>query len=323
MLYTNNNDIPLSLAVWLATDEYDHNPDPNTISATTLLLPIRAIVLALQNQALTKEGDISMEIPSRMGTAFHGSIEKAWFNPRLSETLKKLGYPDSVAKAIQVNPGKLQSGVIPVYLEQRNKKKIGNFTITGQYDFVGDGILEDFKSTSVYNYMFGSNNDKYRQQMSIYRWIDPNIITADHAYIRFIFTDWNAAQSRQDKKYPKSKLESKKFQLMSIQETEEFIKEIINDIELYLSKPQEDLPICTKEELWQKADVWKYYKDPAKTARSTKNFDNQADAFARYSDDGSVGMVKHIQGEVVRCKYCNVCDICTQAQGYIQSGLLT
>jgi len=43
--YANVSDVPLALAVFLATDSYDYNPDPNTVSATTLLKPIRQIVL--------------------------------------------------------------------------------------------------------------------------------------------------------------------------------------------------------------------------------------------------------------------------------------
>ena len=42
--YLNNSNVPLSLAVFLATDNYDHESD--TISATTLIKPLRQIILA-------------------------------------------------------------------------------------------------------------------------------------------------------------------------------------------------------------------------------------------------------------------------------------
>jgi hypothetical protein len=48
-----------------------------------------------------------------------------------------------------------------------------------------------------------------------------------------------------------------------------------------------------------------YWKDPAKTeGRSTKNFDNKNDAYMRLSEDGHVGVVKEIKGQVSACKYC-------------------
>ena len=43
--YANVSEVPLALAVFLASDYYDYNEDQNTISATTLLKPLRQIVL--------------------------------------------------------------------------------------------------------------------------------------------------------------------------------------------------------------------------------------------------------------------------------------
>ena len=42
--FSNNSNITLSMAVWLATDDYDHND--KVISVTTLLKPIKQTVLA-------------------------------------------------------------------------------------------------------------------------------------------------------------------------------------------------------------------------------------------------------------------------------------
>ena len=322
--YTNNNKISLSLAVWLANDLYDYDNTPNTISATTLLNPIKAIVLALQNKDLQKVGDVTTLIPSRMGTAYHDSIEKSWVGKNLKETLESLGYNKAVIDRIKVNPTKeeLKDNNIPVYLEQRGKKLIKGYTISGKFDFIADGTLEDFKSTSVYTYIFGSNNAKFIQQGSIYRWIFPELITEDFMRIQYIFTDWKASDAKRDRSYPQSKLLTQKFKLMSIPETELFIGDIISKITTNLPNTQDLLPVCTPIELWQKDDVWKYYKDPSKLKRSTKNFDNALEANTRRVKDGSVGKIVHISGEVVRCKYCNVVDICKQAQGYIQQKLL-
>ena len=324
MTLTNDRGFSLSLGVWLATDTYAYSAVPRTISATTLLQPIRAIVLALQNQGLIQKGDIAALIPSRMGTAFHDSIERSWTGPTLIDTLKKLGYPDSVINRLKVNPEphELVKGVIPVYLEQRAQKVINGFTITGQFDFVGDGILEDFKSTSVYNYIFGSNEEKYLMQGSIYKWLNPQIITGFHMLVQYIFTDWSMKDSRQNRGYPKSKIVTKKLILKSVQETEMFIQSTTSSILNLENKPQHELPLCTPEELWQKKDTWKFYKDPTKLGKSTRNFDNQSDAHIRFIKDGSKGLIKHFPGKVMRCKYCNVREICAQAQGLRQSGLL-
>ena len=47
MQITNKHGIPLPLAVWLVSHEYDdHSHIPNYISTTTLLRPTRQIVLS-------------------------------------------------------------------------------------------------------------------------------------------------------------------------------------------------------------------------------------------------------------------------------------
>ena len=160
MELTNNTNIPLSLAVWLAADEYDHQNDTNIISATSLLRPIKAIILARQNSELNKSADISSLIPSRMGTALHSAIEKSWENENLYDILESLGYHKEIIEKIVINPDPktVSSDQIPIYMENRVNKEIGGYIISGKYDFVMNGVLEDFKSTGTYNYISGSNN---------------------------------------------------------------------------------------------------------------------------------------------------------------------
>ena len=43
--YTNRANLPLSIAVWLTHDTYDHDSRSNHISATSLLRPARQTVL--------------------------------------------------------------------------------------------------------------------------------------------------------------------------------------------------------------------------------------------------------------------------------------
>ena len=324
-MLTNNTGISLSLAVWLCSDSYDHSDDPNTISATTLLKPIREIVLGRQNSHLLKTGDISTLIASSMGTSLHDGIEASWLNVKDDKSaLEKLGIPEKVRNSILINPTKeeLYDGCIPVYLEKRSTKKVGNYTISGKFDLVLNGRLEDYKSTGVYSYIMQSNNDKHTQQGSIYRWINPDIITEDTMAIQYIFTDWSKLSSLREPKYPKTKLLEQLFNLMTVPETDRFVKGIVSEIDRLKDAKQADLPRCTDKELWVKPTVWKYYKDPKKTARSTKNFDNYTDASIRLSKDGSVGVVKEIKGQVTKCKYCNVVDICDQARELKAAGLL-
>lgn len=320
---TNNTQIPLALAVWLATDEYHHVDDSKYISATSLLKPLKSIILSTQ-EGVNKTTDIADLVASKLGTAIHSSVEFAWLNPKLPQVLKSIGYPDKLIESIRINPTsvELTNDTVPVYLEQRINKEIDGFIISGQFDIVIDGSLYDIKSTGTFNYINQSNSQKYIQQASIYRWLNPNIITDDIFSILYCFTDWSSTKAKQESNYPQSRLLQQKFKLMSINETEQFIRSRLNQLKQYIGKPQEELPPCTPEELWQKPSVYKYYKNPQKKTRSTANFDTYYEAHQKWLDDQCVGEIVTVPGEVVFCKYCNASGICNQARAYMLEGKL-
>lgn len=321
--YKNETGISLSLATYLATDEYDHNADPTEISATGLLKPLKQVILSSRVPVDEQPIDISGLITSRLGTSIHSGIEKAWAT-NYKQGMHDLGYPKSVIDRVVVNPdpNNLPENCIPVYQEIRTKKQLGKWTISGKFDFVADGRLEDFKSTKVYSYIAGSNDEKYRMQGSIYRWLNPTIITNPEMAIQYIFMDWSSMQAMINSDYPKSAMLEKKFTLLPVAEVENFISNKLRLLEQYANSPEADIPDCTDEELWRRAPVWKYYKDPAKTTRSTKNFDSAADAHVRLAEDGYKGMVTEVKGEVVACTYCPAVVICKQAHQYILDGTL-
>jgi hypothetical protein len=323
---TNNTNIPISLAVWLATDWYDHDDRPNLISTTSLLKPIREIVLARRHKALDKIEDISTRLASAFGTAVHDAIEKAWITPgNPKKVMALLGYPKSIIDRIIINPSIYDlidyPECVPVYLEQRSEKEIEGFIISGKFDFVIEASVEDFKTTGTYGYMNGSNTQKYIEQASIYRWLNPTIILGNTANIQLIFTDWSSMEARKNSSYPQTKTLQQTILLMPIEETEYFISNRLKQIK-NLEPESAELPLCSSEELWQKADVWKYYKDPTKKARSTKNFDNLNEAISKLMDDGNCGEVVHIPGKVMRCNYCSVPEVCTQYTDLKQQGLI-
>lgn len=324
-LLTNSTNIPLSLAVWLATDTYQKHPHKNAISATTLIQPIRAIVLGRQNRDLDEVGDVVSLVASASGTAYHDAVRNAWLSEKLKDTLKTLGYPDTVINRMVVNPPsgyEEKEDDIVIWTEIRTEKEIDGFIITGELDFCAQGNLEDHKSTSVYALIFNSNSESYALQGSIYRWLNPDKVTGDSVQINYIFTDWSKSAAARDKDYPQKRILAKPYPLMSIQETDNYIKNRLATIKKLDNAPQHTLPRCTKEELWQSDSVFKYYKDPTKKTRSTKNYDNAVDAEQRRIDDGGVGEVVEVVGQVKKCQFCKVNTICDQAKDLVAAGLL-
>ena len=317
--YANTSAVPLSLAVFLASDNYDY--DANTISATALIKPLRQIVLSARVPANDAVVDLIQMVPSRMGSAIHDAIETSW-KQNYQTALKDLGYPQKIIDQVRINPKpeELGDNTIPIYLEQRAHKQVGKYTISGKFDFIGDGRVEDFKTTSAYTAMRGSNDDKYILQGSIYRWLNPKLVTKDEMAIQFIFTDWSKAKAMQDPKYPQQRIQQKLLPLKSIQETDAFIQRKLSQIDQHWDAPEETIPLCSDEDLWRSEPVFKYYKNPQKTARATKNFDTRQDAYLKLAEDGNVGIVKEVPGQVTACKYCSAFSICSQKDTLIAQG---
>lgn len=315
------------MAVFLATDHYDYHDDPHYLSATSIIKPLRQLILGSRVNQDDVSVDLAQMMPSRLGTALHDSIENAWINHH-QKALKILGYPKRVIDRIKINPSKEELGedIIPIYLEQRSYKQVKGlnktWTIGGKFDFVGDGRVEDFKSTSTYTAINKTKDDDYILQGSIYRWLNPDIITRDEMAIQFIFTDWSAAKAKSDPGYPQSRIQQRVLKLKSLPETDAFIKRKLRQIESYWNAPEQEIPHCNDDELWRSEPVFKYYKNPSKMSRSTKNFDTKQEAYSRLAEDGHVGVVVEQPGHVTACRYCPGFALCSQKDRLIELGEL-
>lgn len=329
MRYSHTSEVPLALAVWLASDNYDYNDDPNTISATTLIKPSRQVILTARVPESMAASPLPEMMKSRIGSAIHDAIERTWKENYVT-AMQALGYPLRVINRVAVNPTDdmlaANEDLIPVYLEQRLSRKLGKWTITGKFDFIGEGRVQDFKSTAVWTYMNQVNNNKYTLQGSIYRWLDPKKITQDEMDIHFIFTDHQASKVKTDPNYPPRGFKKQSFNLMPLAGTTKFILDKTTELEKFWNADEEDIPLCSDEDLWRSLPVFKYYKNPENStkpgARSTKNFDSRYDANLRMVEDGSVGVVVEKPGEVTACRYCSAFPVCSQKDTLIANGEL-
>lgn len=327
MPVTNRTDIHLALALWLAYDGYDHSDDPYEISATSLIKPLKQTILATRVPPQNAVEDILGRVASATGTAIHDSIESVWVDPdKRTKALKALGMPRKVRERILVNPTDEEVAAatkpILVYAELREKKQVGKWTVTGKYDHVFDGEVGDFKSTKAYGYMKGNKIEAYRKQGSIYRWLVPNRITKDTMKVHYIITDFSPINTYQ-KGYPEQAVFSKTYELASIKETQKYIESRLSELERLWDVDESEMVPCSEEDLWMDPPTYKYYKDPAKKARSTKNFDNMSEARQYQAEKGKgAGVIDIVYGEVKACKYCPAFHVCKQKDEYLRSGQL-
>ena len=180
-------------------------------------------------------------LSSRMGTAIHDSVERTWLDPtKVKQVMEVLGYPKRLINALVVNPDPttVTEDQFAVYLEQRAEKQVGSLTVSGKFDAVFDGVVEDIKTTKTYGYIKGNKVQDYILQGSMYKWLNPNIITGDVIRINYMFTDWLGASSYQQG-YPAAAQISEEYELMTIPQTEQWVRNRINQIQnLWINQNQ-------------------------------------------------------------------------------------
>lgn len=320
---TNNKNIPLVLAVWLGDDNYAYDSRPNVISVTTLLKSTRQIILSRRLPADTANTqDVSERIATALGQALHAGVEHTWLN-NAPKILEALGFPSAAINKILINPepAQIKPDSICIYFEKRSERQLGKWIVSGQFDISFKGIPHDVKSTSVDTYLTGRMTDKYISQMSYYRWLNQEIITADYGIILYIFKDF-VPKFAGSKNYPPAQLHPQQLDLLPIPATEMQIATKLDTLDFFWNDPEPELPLCTSDELWQKPSQWKVYKNTSsKKAMQGGIFTDphSANAFAA-TKSGSI--VKEIPGKPVACLYCNCRSLCSQYANFVTMGIL-
>lgn len=320
MPITNKHNVPEYIAAFLLHDDYDYDSRKNTFSTTTIIKPLKQIIMGKRNE--DHAIDIMDLVKARIGSAVHAALELVWTNPEYRRNaLKRMGYDNDTINAIVVNPkDTVDEEAIPIFMEERMERKINGYRITGKNDFNGDGILRDTKTTSVFTYVYGSKKEDYRLQLSIYRWLRPNIVRNEVGYIDFLFTDWKKSQVDTNPKYPKHNYISQPIKLLSENEVHKYLAEKVRKLKKYMDKPEEEIPACTPEDLWQKETTYQYFSKPT-NKRASKNFSNPEEAYTHLKKKG-IGEIRVNKGKVMACNYCSGAEICNQRKQLIVDNLL-
>ena len=317
--FANPENIELPVAVFLASDTYNGNRDG--YSATALIRPVRQTILASRVTGDTQTLlNLTDTLKSRIGTAIHAGLENAWLNAS-APALEALGLPAAIRSRIVVNPDpdNLAPDALPIYLEQRTFKEVMGINIHGQFDIVFQGEVQDLKTTSTYQFLKQNKVNNFTLQGSIYRWLNPKIITKDTLAIHYILTDWSSNRTK-DAAYPKSPVITMRYPLMSPERTRIWVTQRLETLMALKDAHDADIPECTDEELWRSEPVYKYFRNPASKARSTANFETLAEAQARLAKDGHVGVIEEKKGEIRACKWCPAAGICQQRARLVAAG---
>lgn len=279
MKITNKLNLP---SAFVNMAESNYKPTPNQYSATTLLKPTRQIILERRyNDNL--EADASEMIWALFGKAVHYILEQhdnsGWAEKKIKFTLDN---------------GITISGIVDLYseLEQR---------------------VVDYKTCTTYK-VEKEEFDEWKKQLGIYAWVLEKLgFPCRKATIYAIMRDWTPGKTR-FKNYP---------QLPVAEVTFEYTASDFADIEYYLYQKtnelthaetlaDEDLPMCSDEELWRSPSTYHVinYKGKRMNKSKTNNI-TEAEQFLIDNRHRGAWKVVEKKGTPKKCfSYCNANQFC-------------
>lgn len=298
MKITNKHNLNWLLVKWLSEDDYDYHP--GVYSATTLLKPVRQVLL-YERHWDEMEADVMDFVRMRFGTAWHDSMEKALKDDPSLLVEKRL--------------------FTVVNVDGREMKISGK---PDAIEWVSDGVVKlyDHKSTSVWK-VIKKDTDEWIIQLSIYRYIiscETDDYVDDEAEINLLFTDWQKDKAGKDDDYPDYPIMSMKIKLMSLKETEEFIKRELKKFIEHENTADNDLPYCTSEELWSEPDIWAIY--PEGSDRCKKRCYSEEEANEYVKNMKTPARIEFRKGKAKRCAYCSARPFCNQYKELSANGLV-
>lgn len=230
MKIINTTGIPDIIYKFLQNDFYDYRKDGNDFSATQLLKPVKEVVLTKRHWE-----EIEVEAEDRLWSLFGSGIHAI-----------------------------LEKGNLSEQQEERLTVNVDGTNISGKFDIIFDGELNDFKTTSAWKIKFGET-DEWKYQLSIYRWLYFKVYAKElpiTGNIIAILRDWSRTNLNKDLsgKYPKAPVIKIPLQLMTFDETEKFVKEKIINILQSIGKSEEELPKCSDDERWWNEKQQKFLK---------------------------------------------------------------
>jgi hypothetical protein len=269
---TNNLGLPDGVVAAVTNDPYSRgNSD---ISVTQLISPPYQRRLRQEVEASTEVDiieDVSDRIWSLLGQSVHTVLERAYRGKGL--------------------------------VEQRLFHEVNGWTVSGQFDVIEDGCLQDFKVTSVWQVMDRGKRE-WEEQLNLLRLLaHHNGIAVSSLRIIAILRDWSKGKASAPG-YPSAQVATIDAPMWSLEQAEEFLLARVK------AHQDPDPPICSDEERWMKPDKYAVMRDGRKSA--VRLFEDETEAKLHAIGLGEkTHTVVARPGGYTRCEqYCNVSHQC-------------
>lgn len=183
--------------------------------------------------------------------------------------------------------------------------------VVDSYD-MEHGVINDWKTASVYKVMHGDFSDWYKQGMT-YAWLlKQNGLEVRRCRFIALLKDHSKSKAKTDSTYPQSPVFLYEFEITpeEMQQAGERIIAKIKDIEAAELMSDDEIAPCTAEERWADSDKYAVMKNGRKTA--VRVFDQLVDAEACAGALGNSHYVEHRPAVSRKCSdYCLCKDFCS------------
>lgn len=288
MRITNRHNLPETFVNILRRPSYTKGG--SNISVTELINSPRIVQLKRLNEEHLEE-DVADRIWAIFGTAIHAVLEH----------------------------GKDHNHLV----EERLHAVLDGWSISGAIDLQiieDDGIhVSDYKTVSVWSVM--NEKIEWEQQLNIYAWLVETVKKKPVTGLSIIaiIRDWSRRESTFKESYPNAPIKEIKIPIWEYEIRTEFIRSRIREhsAALLAAESQEELPLCTPAQMWEKPTSWAIKKIGG--SRAKKVLYSEIEAEMEFARAGKGHEVEVRPGERTRCaNYCQVSKFCSQYEAYLQ-----
>jgi hypothetical protein len=279
----------------------------NDYSVTDIIKPPRIVQLerrykSVLDQRPITEDEIRNSLKSYVGTAVHDKLAKSLWS--FSAKNPQMGY----------------------LVERKVTDKIHGRKIVGKFDCFLNGALYDWKTTSVWKYVY-AQYDEYETQLNIYAYL---ITTADQRsklhvnvlYIIMWFNDWELGKAMSSQDYPSDPIVQLHIdKLWTASEQRDYIEGSVENHINNESREDDDLDKCTAIDRWDKPTKFAIVQPGAKRAVRLLASKEEAETYIAQSSNKKreTWFVETRGGERVRCnRFCRINEFCNQYRNYCQ-----
>jgi len=277
MNYTNKNNLPQVLVDVLTKDFYDYIPDENEYTASELINPPKITILKRRHR-----DEMTVDV-SDLFYRVWGNLMHQWLQSfSENESLK----------------------------EERLKVEIGGYIVSGKPDLYFNKILDDYKLTSIWTYIYKSRMNEWTQQLNVYAYLLQDAgFPPEKLEILAMFRDWTKSKKEHTKGCP-NQSETIEIPLWDPKDTEDWIAQRLQALAIAERLNDDEIPPCSEKDRWQTETVYAVMKEGRKS--SVKNCETEREAEALVTEKGNGYSVQPRPGICKRCcpEYCDVTPFC-------------